>query len=128
MSSMWTSSINSTWEPLGGMSNPPPKPLSSHFPPPQAACPGWAPILTPGMISALPSSRHSATLALICSRTSDLISPVSPWEAGVVRGGSERRQGPRAGGWMKTEKDGTPRTEGRQAKTGVAKGQKAWEF
>lgn len=33
---------------------------------------------TPGMISALPSSLHSYTLALICSRTSDLISPVSP--------------------------------------------------
>lgn len=30
------------------------------------------------MISALPSSLHSHTLALICSRTSDLISPVSP--------------------------------------------------
>uniref|UniRef100_A0A6B0U339 Putative secreted protein n=1 Tax=Ixodes ricinus TaxID=34613 RepID=A0A6B0U339_IXORI len=29
-------------------------------------------------MSALPSSRHSATLALICSRTSALISPVSP--------------------------------------------------
>ena len=34
--------------------------------------------LTPGTISALPSSRHSATLELICSRTSILISPVSP--------------------------------------------------
>ncbi len=33
---------------------------------------------TPGTISAFPSSRHSATLSLICSRTSDLISPVSP--------------------------------------------------
>ena len=33
---------------------------------------------TPGTISALPSSFHSATLASICSRTSDLISPVSP--------------------------------------------------
>ena len=33
---------------------------------------------TPGTISALPSSRHSATLALICSRTSLLLSPVSP--------------------------------------------------
>ena len=33
---------------------------------------------TPGTISAFPSSRHSATLAFICSRTSDLISPVSP--------------------------------------------------
>lgn len=30
------------------------------------------------MISAFPSSLHSETLALICSRTSDLISPVSP--------------------------------------------------
>lgn len=30
------------------------------------------------MISALPSSLHSHTLALICSRTSALISPVSP--------------------------------------------------
>ena len=34
--------------------------------------------LTPGTISAFPSSLHSATLALICSRTSPLISPVSP--------------------------------------------------
>ena len=34
--------------------------------------------LTPGTISALPSSLHSATFALICSRTSPLISPVSP--------------------------------------------------
>lgn len=33
---------------------------------------------TPGMISALPSSLHSHTFALICSRTSDFISPVSP--------------------------------------------------
>mmetsp|Transcript_35408 Transcript_35408/g.61179 ORF Transcript_35408/g.61179 Transcript_35408/m.61179 type:complete len:212 (-) Transcript_35408:655-1290(-) len=33
---------------------------------------------TPGTIVALPSSRHSATLVSICSRTSDLISPVSP--------------------------------------------------
>ncbi|KAH3672937.1 hypothetical protein WICPIJ_009990 [Wickerhamomyces pijperi] len=33
---------------------------------------------TPGTISALPSSFHSATLVLICSLTSDLISPVSP--------------------------------------------------
>ena len=33
---------------------------------------------TPGTISDFPSSRHSATLSLICSRTSDLISPVSP--------------------------------------------------
>merc|ERR1719265_709213 len=33
---------------------------------------------TPGTISALPSSRHSATFASICSRTSLLISPVSP--------------------------------------------------
>jgi hypothetical protein len=33
---------------------------------------------TPGTISAFPSSRHSATLSFICSRTSDLISPVSP--------------------------------------------------
>jgi hypothetical protein len=33
---------------------------------------------TPGTISALPSSFHSATLASICSLTSDLISPVSP--------------------------------------------------
>lgn len=35
-------------------------------------------IHTPATISALPSSLHSATLAFICSRTSDLISPVSP--------------------------------------------------
>ena len=34
--------------------------------------------LTPGTISAFPSSLHSATLALICSRTSPFISPVSP--------------------------------------------------
>lgn len=33
---------------------------------------------TPGMMVALPSSRHSATLLSICSRTSDRISPVSP--------------------------------------------------
>ena len=33
---------------------------------------------TPGMIVALPSSLHSATLESICSLTSDLISPVSP--------------------------------------------------
>ena len=33
---------------------------------------------TPGTMSALPSSRHSATLASICSRTSARISPVSP--------------------------------------------------
>mmetsp|Transcript_8658 Transcript_8658/g.19688 ORF Transcript_8658/g.19688 Transcript_8658/m.19688 type:complete len:207 (+) Transcript_8658:141-761(+) len=33
---------------------------------------------TPGTISAFPSSRHSATLPSICSRTSDRISPVSP--------------------------------------------------
>ena len=33
---------------------------------------------TPGTISALPSSRQSLTLALIWSRSSDLISPVSP--------------------------------------------------
>ena len=33
---------------------------------------------TPGMISALPSSRHSATLVFIWSRSSGLISPVSP--------------------------------------------------
>jgi hypothetical protein len=35
---------------------------------------------TPGTISAFPSSLHSATFALICSRTSVLISPVSPME------------------------------------------------
>ena len=34
--------------------------------------------LTPGTISAFPSSLHSATFALICSRTSPFISPVSP--------------------------------------------------
>mmetsp|Transcript_35304 Transcript_35304/g.104435 ORF Transcript_35304/g.104435 Transcript_35304/m.104435 type:complete len:212 (-) Transcript_35304:441-1076(-) len=33
---------------------------------------------TPGTISALPSSRHSATFWSICSRTSCRISPVSP--------------------------------------------------
>lgn len=33
---------------------------------------------TPGTMSALPSSRHSATLESICSLTSCLISPVSP--------------------------------------------------
>ena len=33
---------------------------------------------TPGTISAFPSSTHSEILASICSRTSDLISPVSP--------------------------------------------------
>ena len=33
---------------------------------------------TPGTMSALPSSRHSATLESICSRTSCRISPVSP--------------------------------------------------
>lgn len=33
---------------------------------------------TPGTISALPSSRHSATFMSICSRTSCRISPVSP--------------------------------------------------
>ena len=36
--------------------------------------------LTPGTISAFPSSLHSATFALICSRTSPFISPVSPKE------------------------------------------------
>ena len=35
-------------------------------------------LLTPGTISAFPSSLHSATFELICSLTSDLISPVSP--------------------------------------------------
>lgn len=34
--------------------------------------------MTPGRISALPSSRHSATFWSICSRTSWRISPVSP--------------------------------------------------
>lgn len=34
--------------------------------------------LTPGTMSAFPSSLHSATFALICSLTSPLISPVSP--------------------------------------------------
>ena len=38
---------------------------------------------TPGISSALPSSFHSATLALIFCRTSDLISPGSPEE--IVR-------------------------------------------
>ena len=38
---------------------------------------------TPGTISALPSSRHSPTLLLIWSRTSDLISPVSPIECKI---------------------------------------------
>ncbi|RUS21403.1 hypothetical protein BC937DRAFT_92798 [Endogone sp. FLAS-F59071] len=33
---------------------------------------------TPGTISAFPSSRHSAIRVLIWSRTSGLISPVSP--------------------------------------------------
>ena len=33
---------------------------------------------TPGTMVAFPSSRHSATFASICSRTSGLISPVSP--------------------------------------------------
>jgi hypothetical protein len=37
-----------------------------------------SPAPTPGTISALPSSLHSDTLALICSRNSGLISPVSP--------------------------------------------------
>ena len=36
--------------------------------------------LTPGTISAFPSSFHSETFWLICSRTSCLISPVSPNE------------------------------------------------
>lgn len=72
ISSMWTSSMNSTWnqwdtdQDQGGDCGPRPDPPTS------------AQSLTPGMISALPSSLHSATLALICSRTSDLISPVSP--------------------------------------------------
>jgi len=35
-------------------------------------------IFTPGTISAFPSSRHSMTFWLIWSRTSDLISPISP--------------------------------------------------
>ena len=43
---------------------------------------------TPGTISALPSSRHSATLVLIWSRTSDFISPVSP----VKGGGADSNQ------------------------------------
>ena len=34
--------------------------------------------LTPGTISAFPSSLHSMTLLLICSLTSLFISPVSP--------------------------------------------------
>ena len=96
------------------MSNPPPAPtLLPHC---NVPCPGPVLVLTPGMISALPSSRHSATLALICSRTSDLISPVSPAGGGV----SETRQGSRAGGWTKMQKDGTPGTEGRETKPGVA--------
>jgi hypothetical protein len=33
---------------------------------------------TPGTTSALPSARHSDTFVSICSRTSPLISPVSP--------------------------------------------------
>ena len=45
---------------------------------------------TPGTISAFPSSLHSVTLELICSRISLLISPVSPE---VDRGGEGERGG-----------------------------------
>lgn len=96
MSSMWTSSINSTWGPSGGGHEIHlPRPLFSCEPP-RAACRGLGQVLTPGMISALPSSRHSATLALICSRTSDLISPVSPAGCGGCQRG-DRDPGPEAG-------------------------------
>lgn len=73
MSSMCTSSMNNTWGHCRGLmvrghrrSNTWPRGHMGAVGP------------TPGMISALPSSLHSHTLALICSRTSDLISPVSP--------------------------------------------------
>lgn len=70
MSSIWTSSINNTWKhkhrKLVKYNHRQSKTYMHVVEP------------TPGMISALPSSLHSHTLALICSRTSDLISPVSP--------------------------------------------------
>lgn len=116
MSSMWTSSMNSTWGPPGGASHPRPGPLFSrcaHPKPPRR-------VPTPGMISALPSSRHSATLALICSRTSDLISPVSP--VGGVGEAIRAETGIRGRRWMKEEEDKAPGTEGRETKSGVAEG------
>lgn len=97
-------------EAIGHMSHSLPAPL---FTPP-APNPGhllWP--LTPGMISALPSSRHSATLALICSRTSDLISPVSPagdrWhqrksERGQVQGWKVGNRKDGCQGWTKERK------------------------
>lgn len=94
MSSMWTSSMKSTWGPRGVGQLP--------LPLPSLAAPALG-LLTPGMISALPSSRHSATLALICSRTSDLISPVSPAGdrgdmGGIWRGESREGQARIGGG------------------------------
>ena len=99
---------------IGQVSSPPPPPHAPLLPRPP---PGLAQVLTPGMISALPSSRHSATLALICSRTSDLISPVSPAGGRGWGGGQSVREekGSRAGGggrqWTKAERDGTPGTQ-----------------
>ena len=114
MSSMCTSSMNSTWGGVVGVVGgggcvfpPPPLPLSSLRLPFGVSPPPWTLVsaLTPGMTSALPSSRHSATLALICSRTSVLISPVSPikeggeemW-GGVLHGGGGGRPGETRGG------------------------------
>lgn len=75
MSSIWTSSINKTWNHkqrnLAMYNHRQNKYKHTHTHTHIVE-------LTPGMISALPSSLHSHTLALICSRTSDLISPVSP--------------------------------------------------
>lgn len=70
MSSMCTSSMNNTWGHWRGCVVRGNRRLKNKAT--RAGRP------TPGMISALPSSLHSHTLALICSRTSDLISPVSP--------------------------------------------------
>lgn len=73
MSSIWTSSINNTWNHKWGSLM-----VHSHRQREYKHAHSHAGEHTPGMISALPSSLHSHTLALICSRTSDLISPVSP--------------------------------------------------
>lgn len=99
---------------IGRASHPPPTPLFSRAPPP-----GLAWVLTPGMISALPSSRHSATLALICSRTSDLISPVSPVGGGVGVGGQGVREerGIQGRGWGRMMDEGRERWDAGDTET-----------
>lgn len=126
MSSMWTSSMNSTWGPHRACRTHQPGLPSSWLP--RLELPAWpCPILTPGIISALPSSRHSATLALICSRTSDLISPVSPEGGRGAQGVSERRWGSRAGGWVKTEEDETPGPQEERSRPEGQGSRRTWE-